>query len=208
MPDERDELPLERLTPEERDELPVERLVPDERDDDPVDERPTPEEREVLPVERPTLEDRVRVLVDRPVEAPVRVVRVGTARLPVVELVRVVARLPEEAPDEREPMAERVVRVVVRVLPTLVRVVLVLPTVVLAERSPVSVPRDGRVPVASPLEAVEPDRPVLTTVLSLMALRLPSELRFPAMPSRSRPPLVPRVRLVNAERAIVSPRGA
>jgi len=138
----------------------------------------------------------------------VRVVREGTARLPRVLLVRVVARLPEEAPDHREPTAGRVVRVVVRVLPTLVRVVLVLPTVVRAERSPLRVPLDGRVPVARPLDAVELARPVLTTVLSLMALRLPSEPRVPAMPFKSRPPRVPRVPPVRALRAMVSPLGA
>lgn len=118
------------------------------------------------------------------------------------------------------PTEERVVRVaershpevrdVVRVVPTLLRVVeRVLPTVVRADRSPVSVPREGRVPVASPLEAVVLERPLLTTVRvpSEEAL-LPSVLRPPAMPLSSRPPRVPRVRLVRALRAMVSPRGA
>jgi hypothetical protein len=137
----------------------------------------------------------------------VRVVREGTARLPCVLLVRVVARLPVEAPDQRVPTVDRVVRVVVPVLPTLVRVVRVLPTVVRAVRSPDSVLRDGRVPVARPFDAVELDRPVLTTVLSLMALRLPSEPRVPAIPFRPRPPRVPRLPFVRALRAMVSPLG-
>lgn len=83
-PDEREELPDERLTPDERDELPVERLTPEDRDE--------------LPVERLTPDERERVLEVLPTAEPVRlVVRDGTALLPLplVRLVRVVAREPE-----------------------------------------------------------------------------------------------------------------
>lgn len=221
-PDDREELPLELLTPDDRDELPVERLTPEERDELPV-ERLAPDERDELPVERLTPDERERVLDVRPTEDPVRlVVRDGTARLPLplVRLVRVVARVPEELRVVRVPTEERVVRVAERShpdvrdvdpdVPTLLRVVFrVLPTVVRADRSPVNVPREGRVPVARPLEAVVPERPLLTTVRvpSDEAL-LPSVLRPPAIPYSSRPPRLPRVRLVKALRAMVSPRGA
>lgn len=97
----------------------------------------------------------------------------------------------------RVPEAE--VRVVVRVVPTELR----------DERSPESVPRDGRVPVANPFEAVVlPARPELTTVLAPRSAERVSEPRTPTPPFKSRPPRVPRVRLVSALRAIVSPRGA
>ncbi|NBW93855.1 MAG: hypothetical protein EBR20_05760 [Bacteroidetes bacterium] len=227
----RDELPLERLeeedepelrAPDEREELPLERLTPDEREELPV-ERLTPEERVELPVGRLTPEDRDGVLEVRPTDEPVRdVPRDGTALLPLplVRLVRVVARLPDALRVVRVPTDERVVRVAERShpdvrdvdpeVPTLLRVVFrVLPTVVRADRSPVNVPRDGRVPEARPLEAVVPERPLLTTVRvpSDEAL-LPSVLRPPAIPYSSRPPRLPRVRLVKALRAMVSPRGA
>jgi len=203
-PDERDELPLERLTPDERDELPLERLTPDERDELPL-ERLTPDERERVLLLFPTL------VPERPVE------REGTARLPVVRLVRVVARLFVDPVDRLDPTLERVVRVVVR-LPTLVERVVrvvdcvavrVLPIVVRADPSPVNAPRDGRVPLARPFDAVAPARPLLTTVrVPDIGDVFPNVLRVPAIPSRSRPLRVPRVRLVSALRAIVAPRGA
>ncbi|MGA1495389.1 MAG: hypothetical protein ACO37D_08340, partial [Rhodothermales bacterium] len=129
-PDERDELPLERLTPDERDELPLERLTPDERDELPL-ERLTPDERDVLPLERLTPDEGERLLPLFPTLVPERPVeREGTARLPVVRLVRVVARLFVDPVDRLDPTLERVVRVVVR-LPTLVeRVVRVVARVV------------------------------------------------------------------------------
>jgi hypothetical protein len=214
----RDELPLERLEEVDEPEL----RAPDDREELPL-ERLTPEERDELPEERLTPEVRERVSDVLPTDEPVRdVLRDGTARLPLplVRLVRVVARLPEALRVVREPTDDRVVRVAERShpdvrdvapdVPTLLRVVFrVLPTVVRADRSPVNVPREGRVPVARPLEAVVPERPLLTTVRvpSDEAL-LPSVLRPPAIPYSSRPPRLPRVRLVKALRAMVSPRGA
>jgi len=220
-PDERDELPLERLTPDERDELPLERLTPDERDELPL-ERLTPDERDELPLERLTPDERERVLLLFPTLVPERPVeREGTARLPVVRLGRVVARLFVDPVDRLDPTLERVVRVVVR-LPTLVERVVrvvarvvdcvavrVLPIVVRADPSPVNAPRDGRVPLARPFDAVAPARPLLTTVrVPDIGDVFPNVLRVPAIPSRSRPLRVPRVRLVSALRAIVAPRGA
>jgi len=206
-PDERDELPLERLTPDERDELPLERLTPDERDELPL-ERLTPDERDVLPLERLTPDERERVLLLFPTLVPERPVeREGTARLPVVRLGRVVARLFVDPVDRLDPTLERVVRVVARVVDCVA--VRVLPIVVRADPSPVNAPRDGRVPLARPFDAVAPARPLLTTVrVPDIGDVFPNVLRVPAIPSRSRPLRVPRVRLVSALRAIVAPRGA
>ena len=216
---EEEERPLERL---DDPELPLER-VPEEPEL--LLERPTLEERGGLverPVELPLVRGRTpdeeeRVLELRPTAEPVRlVVRDGTARLPDELPVRDVARDPAEE-DGRVPTVERVVRVVDRVelpirdVPTVVRVVVaarVLPTVVRVVRSPESMPREGRDPVAAPLAAEElPRLPEDTTLRVFMSPRPVSEPRLsPAMPV-SRPPRVSRVRLVRALRAMVSPRG-
>lgn len=209
------ELPLERA-PEELEDDPLERLTPEERGGG-LDERPTPLEDEEPLVRARTPDEDERVLELRPTADPVRlVVREGTARLPVEPLVRVVARDPVEE-DGRVPTVERVVRVVDRVdsptrdVPTVERVVVaarVLPTVVRVVRSPESMPREGRTPVADPFAAaVLPRPPVETTLRVFMSPRPVSEPReSPAIPE-SRPPRVSRERLVRALRAIVAPRG-
>jgi hypothetical protein len=209
------ELPLERA-PEELEDDPLERLTPESRDGG-LEERPTPLELVEPLVRGRTPEEEDRVLELRPTADPVRlVVRLGTARLPVDPLVRVVAREPVD--DEgRVPTVERVVRVAERVSPIrdvllgVERVVVaarVLPTVVRVVRSPDNIPREGRTPVASPLAAaVAPRPPVETTLRVFMSPRPVSEPRESVAMPVSRPPRVSRERLVSALRAIVAPRG-
>jgi len=176
--------------------------VPLDRDDPRLFVRETPDERLLLPLLRETPDDRVeRVDVDRPVfvreevERPTldRVVRVELVRPTSERVVRPEVRDTSRPEDGRDPMADDRV---LRPLFTMVR-----PSRV--DRSPFSVERVVRVPVA-PLDVTVPLRPVLTTVREPRSP--PRVLRVPAMPE-SRPPRVPRVRLVSALRAMVEPRG-
>lgn len=112
--------------------------------------------------------------------------------------MRVVDRV-EATPRDvvRVPVADD--RVVVRVVPNALR----------EERSPVRAPRVGLVPVANPLDVVaEAARPDVATVRVPRSSPRVLDPRTPTPPFRSRPPRVPRVRLVSALRAMVSPRGA